>query len=54
MTPLPLSVTVEDELVVEPSALLESRYDAEWFLEALWKGLPPHETSWVRVMALKQ
>lgn len=47
--PLPPILSQEDELIVEPHELLETRYDEEGQLEVLlfWKNLPSHENSWM-------
>ncbi|CAA7014843.1 unnamed protein product [Microthlaspi erraticum] len=51
---LPDSFAQRSELIVEPEAVLETRYDNGGHLEALvqWKGLPAHETTWVRASEL--
>ncbi|CAA7031808.1 unnamed protein product [Microthlaspi erraticum] len=44
----------EKALLLEPEALLETRYDMGGHLEGLvqWKGLPEHEKTWVRASDL--
>lgn len=51
VTPLPSVLSAEDELVIEPEDVMDSRYDQEGHLEILlkWRGLPDHESSWVRM-----
>lgn len=45
----------DDEVVVEPEEIMDTRYDQEGFLEALikWKHLRQHESSWMKVSELK-
>ena len=52
---LPVSLSREDEVIISPDTLLETRYDEDGHLEVLvqWKNLPVHENSWMRVSALK-
>lgn len=51
---LPRSFSTNDEIVIEPDTVIDTRYDAEGHLEALisWTGLPDHENSWERVSTL--
>ncbi|KAL1225295.1 hypothetical protein V5N11_003839 [Cardamine amara subsp. amara] len=51
---LPLTLSVNDKVVVEPEVVLDTRYDEEGHLEALisWTGLPDHECSWERASTL--
>ena len=55
VTPLPPVLSVEEELIVEPLELLDTRYSGDGFLEVLvqWKNLPAHETSWMRMKEFK-
>lgn len=52
---LPTTLTSEDEVVVEPPSLLDTRYDQEGHLEVLvqWSNVPAHETSWMGIRDLK-
>ena len=45
---MPTSFSDQDELVLSPEAVLDTRYNQEGKLEAsvAWRVLPPHETSW--------
>ena len=54
--PLPISFSAQDELVLSPEAVLDTRYNQEGKLEALvvWRGLPPHETSWENLKELQR
>lgn len=51
---LPTVFSENDEVVIEPDEILDSRYDATGHLEVLvrWKGLPDHENSWTRAVEL--
>lgn len=53
---LPRTLSSNDELVVEPEDVLDTRYDAHGCLEALvsWTGLPEHENSWEKAVLLLQ
>lgn len=53
---LPHSFSVNNEIVIEPDIVIDTRYDAEGHLEALisWTGLPDHENSWERASTLIQ
>lgn len=55
ITPLPETLSRDDELLIEPDELLGTRYDVEGHLEVLvsWKNLPSHENSWMRLSELK-
>lgn len=46
---LPEIMNREDEVLIEPEEILDSRYDEAGHLEVLikWKNLPQHETSWL-------
>lgn len=54
--PLPEVLNVQDELVVDPELVLDTRYNDSGVLEALvhWKGLPSHEDSWESVKELQR
>lgn len=49
VNPLPTVFSDDDELVVTPAAILDTRYNDNGYLEGLvqWHGLPSHENSWV-------
>ena len=49
VNPLPAIFAETGEFIVEPAELLDTRYNAEGYLEGLvqWKGLPSHENTWV-------
>ncbi|XP_048604728.1 uncharacterized protein LOC125582201 [Brassica napus] len=51
VTTLPVSFSENDEVILQPEKITSLRYDSEGHLEALiqWKGLPEHESSWLRV-----
>uniref|UniRef100_A0A1J3JLS9 Chromo domain-containing protein n=1 Tax=Noccaea caerulescens TaxID=107243 RepID=A0A1J3JLS9_NOCCA len=51
---LPDSFSVRPELIIEPEAVLDMRYNDSGHLEGLikWKGLPDHEKTWVRTSDL--
>ncbi|XP_010507453.1 PREDICTED: uncharacterized protein LOC104784079 [Camelina sativa] len=53
--PLPETFSDAGELVLEPAAILETRYNAQGVWEALvaWQGLPDHENSWEPVKELQ-
>lgn len=53
---LPSVITDSAEFVLEPEALAGYRYDDEGHLEVSvqWKGLPIHETSWMRAREVKR
>lgn len=52
----PLPPVMQDELVVEPTEIIDTRYDEERRLEVLlkWNHLPDHEASWLKVGEVKQ
>ena len=54
--PLPESLTDAEELVLFPEELLDSRYDADGFLEVLvsWRELPHFEKTWMKLSELEQ
>ncbi|CAA7017676.1 unnamed protein product [Microthlaspi erraticum] len=56
VNPLPSVLSINDELIVEPDLLLDSRYTDDGHLEVLlsWKGLPDHEKTWVRMSEATQ
>ena len=51
VTTLPMMFSANDEFILQPEKMTSLRYDSEGHLEALiqWKGLPVHESSWLRV-----
>ena len=55
VTDLPTSLSYDDEFVIEPDDIIDTRYDEEGRLEVLitWKGLPAHENTWMLVRELK-
>lgn len=52
---LPPTLSNEDEWVIEPEEIIDTRYTEDGHLEVLvvWKGLPAHESSWLLVRDLK-
>lgn len=54
--PLPEVLTADNEFVVVPEAVLETRYNEDGLLEALvhWQGLPVHEDTWEIAKDLKK
>ena len=52
--PLPDSFSENDELILTPETILDTRYNQHGLLEALvsWRGLPPHESSWEKFKEL--
>ena len=46
--PMPDSFSDNDELILTPETILDTRYNQQGLLEALvsWRGLPQHESSW--------
>lgn len=56
VNPLPSVLSDMDEFILEPLELLDTRYNAQGYLEGLvsWRGLPNHENSWVIVKELVQ
>ncbi|CAA7028493.1 unnamed protein product [Microthlaspi erraticum] len=57
VNPLPSVFSANNELIVEPESVLDSRYNDDGHLEVLlsWKDLPDHEKTWVRMSeALQQ
>lgn len=53
---LPDLFTEEDEVIIEPETVIETRYNANGVLEALvhWRGLPDHENTWEVVKDLQR
>lgn len=53
--PLPPSLSAEDELIMEPEEIMETRYSDDGHLEVLvkWRNLPSHETSWMKMVDFK-
>ena len=57
VVPIPLQLTSEAELVVEPEGVLSTRINAQSGQEELlikWKGLPSHESTWEWKSAVKE
>ncbi|CAA7061595.1 unnamed protein product [Microthlaspi erraticum] len=54
VSPLPDSFSTRPELVIEPEAVLDTRYNTAGHLEGLikWKSLPEHEKTWIRASDL--
>lgn len=52
---LPSALSRDDEFVVEPDEIVDTRYTEDGHLEVLitWKGLPTHESSWLLVREVK-